>query len=370
VLLDYRPALRERTGVGEYVHEAARHLVATAPPAETLILFSASWRDRLTPGIIPGATVIDRTVPVSLLNFAWHRLAWPPVERLTGSRFDVVQSMHPLLIPSRHAARIVTIHDLDFLDHPERAEREIRRDYPTLARSHAARADQIVVNSRHTADAVTARFGIHSSRISVCPPGAPAWPRRGAEPTSGGCVLFLGTVAARKNPTALVHAYERLIARHPDAPPLALVGRVTDDAAAVVERIRRGPLAGRVELPGYVDEAARLDWFRRALVFVLPSHAEGFGMPVLEAMAAGVPVIAANRGAIPEVVGRAGRLIDPDHPDALAAALAEILSDRSLRERMADEGYRRAQQYSWASTAANLREAWTLALEHQRQRHG
>lgn len=370
MLLDYRPALRERTGVGEYVHEAARHLVATAPPAEALVLFSASWRDRLTPGVIPGATVIDRMVPVSLLNFAWHRLAWPPVERLTGSRFDVVQSMHPLLIPSRHAARIVTIHDLDFLDHPERAEREIRRDYPTLARSHAARADQIVVNSRHTADAVTTRFGIHPSRISLCPPGAPSWPRRGAEPTTGGCVLFLGTVTARKNPRALVDAYERLLARNPTPPPLALVGRVADDASDLADRVRRAPLAGHVELPGYVDEAARRDWFRRALVFVLPSHAEGFGIPVLEAMAAGVPVIASNRGALPEVVGGAGRLIDPDDPDALAAALAEILGDRSIRARMADEGYRRAQQFSWAGTAATLREAWALALEHQRQRHG
>ena len=87
-------------------------------------------------------------------------------------------------------------------------------------------------------------------------------------------------------------------------------------------------------------------------------------------MAAGVPVIASNRGALPEVVGAAGRLIDPDDPDALAAALGEILGDRSIRARMADEGYRRAQQFSWAGTAANLREAWALALEHQRQRHG
>ena len=137
VLLDYRAALRERTGVGEYVHEAARRLVATAPPAETLVLFSASWRDRLSSDVIPGATVLDRAVPVSLLNFAWHRLGWPPIERLTGSRVDVVQSLHPLLIPSRRAAQVVTICDLDFLDHPERTVREIRRDYPVLAASAA-----------------------------------------------------------------------------------------------------------------------------------------------------------------------------------------------------------------------------------------
>jgi glycosyltransferase involved in cell wall biosynthesis len=272
VLIDYRPALRERTGVGEYVHEAARHLVATAPPDEALVLFSASWRDRLTAGVVPGAAVLDRRVPVSLLNLAWHRLEWPPIERLADQPFDVVQSMHPLLLPSRQAARLVTIHDLDVLDHPERTRREIRRDYPALAGSHAARADQVVVNSRHTAESVAVRLGVPPSRITVCPPGAPAWPRRLTEPGDDGCILFLGTLAARKNLGVLLDAYERLIARQVPLPPLALVGRLDPDFRALVERTRRAPLAGHVEQPGYVDAEARLRWFRRALVFVFPSH--------------------------------------------------------------------------------------------------
>jgi glycosyltransferase involved in cell wall biosynthesis len=369
VLLDYRPALRERTGVGEYVHEAARHLVATAPTAETLVLFSASWRDRLRSDVVPGATVLDRRVPVRLLNFAWHRLAWPPVERLTGARFDVAQSLHPLLMPSRLAARLVTIHDLDFLDHPERTTREVRRDYPVLAAAHAARADQVVVVSRHTAEAVQTRLGIRPSHISLCPPGAPDWPRREREPADG-CLLFLGTVTARKNPGLLLDAYERLLARQPSVPPLALVGRIDPDAASVVERARRPPLAGRVELPGYVNADTRLDWFRRAVVFVLPSYAEGFGMPALEAMTVGVPVIAADCGALPEVVGSAGRLVNPDNPDALATAIADVLANPALRARMSEDGRHQAQQFTWIRTAQGLREAWSLALEHQRQRHG
>jgi glycosyltransferase involved in cell wall biosynthesis len=369
VLLDYRPALRERTGVGQYVHEAARHLVATAPPGETLVLFSASWRDRLTPDVIPGAGVVDRRMPVAALNLAWHRLEWPPIEWVTGGGFDVVQSLHPLLLPSRRAARVITIHDLDFLDHPERTVREIRRDYPALARSHARRADQIVVNSRHTAGAVAARFDVPIARISICPPGAPDWPRREAEPASGGCILFLGTLSARKNPGVLLDAYERLIAAMPAAPPLALVGRVEEDAAPLAARVRRPPLAGRVELPGYVDDQARRDWFSRALVFVLPSHAEGFGMPVVEAMTAGVPVLAANAGALPEVAGDAGRLIPPDDPAALAAALGEMLADRSLRDRLREAGWRQAGRFTWSRTAAGLRDAWQRAIDHRRERH-
>ncbi len=370
ILLDYRPALRERTGVGEYVHEAARALVATAPASEALFLFSSSLRDRLDPAIVPGATVIDRAVPVALLNFAWHRWDWPPVERLAGSAFEVVHAAHPLLVPSSRAARLVTIHDLDFLDHPERTEREIRRDYPVLARAHAERADQIVVISRHTARQVETRLHVPPSYISVCAPGAPEWPRRDGEPSAGGCLLFLGTLAPRKNLGVLLDAYERLLARDPAVPPLVLAGRITPESAPIVARTHRRPLAGHVELAGYVDDAARREWYRRALVFVLPSHTEGFGLPAVEAMVAGVPVVAADRGALPEVLGTAGRLIDPDDAEALAAVLAETLADAALRRRMSDDGWRQAQQFTWTRTAHGIRAAWALAIEHRRERHG
>ena len=146
ILLDYRPALVRRTGVGEYVHELARALAASPVPGEDIALFSASWKDRLAPDVVPGLRTIDRRVPVRALNYGWHRLGWPPVERLTGEAFEVVQSLHPLAIPAKRAARLITIHDLDFLDHPERTRAEIRRDYASLAPSHARAADGVVVN--------------------------------------------------------------------------------------------------------------------------------------------------------------------------------------------------------------------------------
>src|SRR5262249_54031558 len=153
--------------------------------------------------------------------FAWHRLEWPSVESVTGDRFDVVQSAHPLLIPSAEAARIVTICDLDFLDHPERTRAEIRRDYPTLATSHAQRADRVITISRDTARQIESRLGVPASRISICFPGAPDWNPREREPAAGP-ILFLGTIEPRKNVDRLVEAYERLIARWPAAPRLAL----------------------------------------------------------------------------------------------------------------------------------------------------
>ena len=84
ILLDYRPALRARTGVGEYAHELAAAILRQMPAGDTLTLFSSSWKDRLSPGTLPGARVIDRRVPVTVLNAAWHRAGWPPIEMLAG----------------------------------------------------------------------------------------------------------------------------------------------------------------------------------------------------------------------------------------------------------------------------------------------
>ncbi|MFI5177804.1 MAG: glycosyltransferase family 4 protein [Vicinamibacterales bacterium] len=368
-LLDYRPALRERTGVGEYVHELARALVQSAPAGESLTLFSSSLTDRLSPGTVPGAQTVDRRVPVRALNFAWHRLGWPPVESLAAGPYDVVHSTHPLLIPSRHAARLVTIYDLDFLDHPERTRAEIRRDYPALAADHARRADHVVVISQHTAREVQARLGVAADRISICYPGAPAWPRRDGEPANG-CVLFLGTLSPRKNLGTLLDAYEQLLARRPASPPLVLAGGVTADAESIVDRTRRPPLAGRVEVTGYVAPERRQDLYRRALVFVMPSFMEGFGMPVVEAMTCGVPVIAANRGALPEAVGQAGRLIDPEDAHALGLAIDALLGDAGERRRLSDAGVAQAARFTWAAAAAGVRHAWTAAVDHRSHRRG
>jgi glycosyltransferase involved in cell wall biosynthesis len=375
-MLDYRPALRQRTGVGEYVHELARALVASAPAGESLSLFSSSWKDRLDNTVVPGARTIDRRVPVRALNFAWHRLAWPPAEQLAGEAFDVVHGAHPLLIPASHAAQVVTVCDLDFLDHPERTGAEIRRDYAALARSHTQRADQVVVISHHTASDVERRLGVDASRIAICRPGRPDWRPRATEPASG-CVLFLGTLEPRKNLDVLLDAYERVLAVGPApsagrdrVPSLVLAGRPTPAAEGIVARAKRAPLAGHVELPGYIDADRRRELYERALVFVLPSQTEGFGMTALEAMTVGVPVIAANRGALPEVVGDAGRLFDPADSAALAGHLNDLLADAALRNRMRDAGWNRARTFSWSETAGAVRQAWTRSVARRQERRG
>lgn len=380
VLLDYRPALTQPSGVGEYTHQLARALLALYGPAGDgsldLTLFSSSWQDRFAPGPeLAGAQVADRRVPVRVLNLAWHRLGLPTAERLTGRRLDVTHSSHPLLLPSRAAAQVITIHDLDFLSHPERARAEIRRDYRARVRRHAHRAAQIVVPSRFTAGEVIRRLQVEECRVSVCRPGAPDWSPRAAMPPDG-YILFFGTLEPRKNIGALLDAYERLAAsrgpgtgaagRRKPLPPLLLAGRATRQARAWLDRIARPPLAGLVRHRGYADPADRRQLYEGARLLVQPSFEEGFGLPVLEAMTLGVPVVAASRGALPEVLGDAGLLVNPDRPDELAAAIERLLDDELTAGVCAARGPLRARHFRWHDTARHVYAAYELALDHHR----
>jgi glycosyltransferase involved in cell wall biosynthesis len=369
VLIDYRPALRNRTGVGEYTHQLVKALLGSHPPSSAdgvdLTAFSSSWKDRLDTREIPEAQTIDRRVPVSVLNFAWHRLEWPPIEMMTGRDYDVTHSLHPLLLPAARAAQVVTIHDLHFLAHPERTRAEIRRDYPALVREHAHRAARIVVPSRFTAGEVERQLGVPAERIAVCPPGAPAWTPRAITPPDG-YILFFSTIEPRKNVGGLLDAYERLIASGRQTPELVLAGRASEEAGPSLERLARAPLAGRVRHIGYVDPSNRLELYSGARLLVMPSFDEGFGIPVLEAMTLGVPVVASNRGALPEVLGDAGALVDPDEPAEMAGAIARLLEDNSYASACAAKGVLRAQQFNWTRTARLVHDAYRQAIEDRR----
>jgi len=363
ILIDYRPALGQRTGVGEYVHGLATALQARLSSPDSLTVFSSSWKDRLADDSVPGARHVDLRVPVRVLNYAWHRLEWPPIESLAGP-FDVVHSLHPLLMPSRRAARVVTVHDLYFLDSPSSTAGEIRRDYVALAADHVRRADGVVVNSNHTKRQVVERFHVDAERVTVCLPAAPAWPRRD-EPSVPGPVLFVGTVEPRKNVPGLLRAYSELVARRPDAPALILAGRLPADGIGALLQLEPA-IAGRVRAMGYVSDAERQRLYRQASMLVMPSFDEGFGIPALEAMTTGVPVVAARRGALPEVVGDAGLLVEIEDPGALAAAMERVLTDAGVRRQLADAGVRRAAQFVWDTSAASLYDAYRAALVRRR----
>jgi glycosyltransferase involved in cell wall biosynthesis len=366
ILVDYRPALRERTGVGEFVHELAKALARNS--GDTVALFTSSWKDRPAPSLaaeMPSARIVDRRIPVRALVWAWNRLEWPPVDWLAGS-CDVVHSQSPLLIPTS-AAQAVTVHDLDFLRHPEQMTAEIRRDYPALARSHAQRAQAVIVSSQYAAGEVIRELGLDRARVHVCPSGRPEWAAavadaRQAKPQRDGHILFMGTLSLRKNVGTLIDAYARMREKMAQAPPLVLAGHRTPASTRWEARCQQPPLAGHVTITGYVTSTQKMQLYEGARMLILPSYEEGFGLPVLEAMACGVPVIVSARGSLPEVAGTAAVPIDPDDVDGFTTEMQRLL-DRDAAADAAARGLAQAGRYSWTACAEAARRAYASAIE-------
>lgn len=366
VLLDYRPALRARTGIGEYVHELVKALVTTAPPGASVAAFSSSWKDRVSAElceVAPGVEVVDRRWPVRGLTWGWHRWGWPPVERLAG-RCDVVHSPTPLLVPASRAAQVVTVFDLHFLTAPTDVADVVRRDFVELAASHVARADHVIAGSDHAGRLLRQQLGLDGARITVTPLGAPAWAagvraRRGEN--RGRHLLFIGTLEPRKNLGLVFDACARLLARGQALPPLVVAGQEGTAGDAWRARAREAPLAGHVSFAGYVDAARREALFAEARAVVVPSLEEGFGLPALEAMACGVPVIAAPVGSLPDVMGGAGLFAPLAAPDAWADAITRVLDD-GVAEDLARRGLARASAFSWTATATATWRAYDRAI--------
>jgi alpha-1,3-rhamnosyl/mannosyltransferase len=172
----------------------------------------------------------------------------------------------------------------------------------------------------------------------------------------------MGTLEPRKNVGVLLEAYRLLLDRVPDAPPLWLAGGASEAAAPWLHAIEQPPLAGRVVHLGYVMAERRYELYTQASMLVLPSHLEGFGIPVLEAMTAGLPVVVSTGGALPEVVGDAAPAIPPDDAGGFATAMARYLTEPAAVALAVEKGLARSREYSWDASARTLLQVYTDAI--------
>jgi glycosyltransferase involved in cell wall biosynthesis len=266
---------------------------------------------------------------------------------------DLFHGLNQRMPGMRFRRRVATFHDL-FVMTGEYSTPEFRRRFARQAREAAARADLIVAVSAFTAAQVVSLLNVPQSRVRVIHHGTRelALPALRREKV----ILNVGAVQTRKNIARLVEAFETVDSEW----KLVLAGSSGYGAAEILARIERSPARDRISVTGYVppDELAR--WYRRAAIFAFPSLDEGFGMPVLEAMAAGTPVITSNRSALPEVAGEAALLVDPADTGALAQALLELVGKEELRRELAERGVLRARCFSWAKA---VRETWRVYQE-------
>jgi glycosyltransferase involved in cell wall biosynthesis len=356
--IDFRPALSRATGVGRYVEGLVSGL-QRIDRDNTYVLFASSLKERLpSASRPPNFLVTDRHIPVRILNALWHRVGAPSLDLLTGRLFDVVHSPTPLLLPSRHARSIVTIHDLFFLEQPDATEREIRRDYARLVRSHAKRADAVITVSETTAADVESRLSIPRERIHVVHHGVddrfkdrgPSGTNANEDASATKYLLAVATLEPRKNLPTLLEAISLLIRRGWGG-RLKIAGGNGVDTERVHRTIERLGLSDVVERLGYVGAAELPALYRRARALVMPSLWEGFGMPLLEAMASGVPIVASDIPVHREIAVDAAAYAPVDHPEALADAIERVWGDEKLRSCLVKAGLSRVSAFSWEDSA-------------------
>ncbi|GMR23699.1 MAG: glycosyltransferase family 1 protein [Acidobacteriota bacterium] len=349
--VDFRPALSRATGVGRYFQGLVSGLERLDHDND-YVLFSSSWKDRARKGSRPkNFRLVDRRVPVRVLNALWHRMETPSLDWLAGASIDVAHSPTPLILPSRHGRSIVTICDLFFLEHPEATSREIRRDYVNLIRSHVNRADAIIAISDTTASDVVNKLDVSPERVHVIHAGLDE--RFLAPSTQNGHQNYLLTVATlepRKNIPVLLEAVAVLKKRGWEG-RLRIAGGFGLDTPRIDEAIERLGLGGVVEKLGYVDSETLPSLYRGARAVVLPSLWEGFGLPLLEAMASDVPLVASDIAVHHEVAGEAAVFAEPHDANAFADAIEKVEADEALRTKLVLSGRERVSHFSWDASA-------------------
>jgi len=283
-----------------------------------------------------------------LRSFTWRtppnsrrRLLFENV-RVGGA--EVFHGLNQRLPSARYRCTVSTFHDL-FVLTGEYSTPEFRARFARQARDAAGRSDRIIAVSRFTARQVRDLLGVEESRIRVVPHGVrlPERVPRRRRPM----VLHVGAIQARKNLVRLVRAFQVL----PPEWRLVLAGGRGYGAERVFETIASSPARDRIDTPGYVSRARLEQLYATAGLLAFPSLDEGFGIPVLEAMAWGLPVLTSNRSALPEVGGEAVWYVDPLDEDELADGLSRLAGDPGLRERLSRRGRERAAQFRWEDSA-------------------
>jgi glycosyltransferase involved in cell wall biosynthesis len=260
-----------------------------------------------------------------------------------------------------HAIRCVcNIHDLIPLVHPEFTPRALKtRFYPVykaLMHQIARRVDTVVTGSESARRDIVRLLGIPGERIVVAPDGVAAhYGPAGEKPSARGgpkTVLYVGRSDPYKNLPGLVAVFARLVRETGMDVRLRIVGSPDARYPEAGEAARRLGVADRVEWSGYLDEAGLLKAYQEADVLALLSRYEGFGLPVLEAMACGTPVVCSDAASLPEVVGGAAWLVNPDDQAEAVVALREVLTNPAAAERLRTAGLERARQFTWQAAAA------------------
>lgn len=368
ILIDGR-ALLEPAGGG--VFEYAIRLTSALRDSGRFAysVWANTWRTETAPGV----DVMTR-IPNKLLHLAMRFNGRPKISALAGGKPDVLWMPNAHFAPPEPDVPLaLTVHDLSYELYPEFFSPKQRLWHRAVRpRALARRAAIILAVSETTKRDLVERWGIAPERVRVTFEGA----RAETEPDRATLestrrrhrlperfILHVGALEPRKNHLGLLDAYHQLrpLTRF-NGLGLVLAGPSGWNNASVLRAIRQSPYRDDIRLIGYVPETDRASLYRLASVFAFPSFYEGFGLPPLEAMAAGLPVVASHAGALGEVIGDAGMLTDPYRPAELADALATVLDSPALASLYAARGRARAKAFTWDACAKKTEDAVSRIL--------
>lgn len=365
VLIDFTQIPLKRTGAGIYAENIVREIIKIIEPEDQVYILLQ--RDEyVIQRLLQGAERAHAVVLPFLffrnrfLLMIFEQLILPFILRF--NRIDVVHSLHYTSPLWPHAAQVVTFHDLTMILWPSLHTRARRTIMPLYMRAAWKKANAILFVSSATQKDAERIFPASNNKREVTPLGvektffiSPALAQIKSVLDEFSLVypyfVYVGTLEPRKNVVNLIKAFER-IALEDESCELVIAGKLGWGYKSILDAIEVSPFKSRIRLLGYVSEDKKKALLSKSIALVYPSHYEGFGLPILEAMALGVPVITSKTSSMPEVAGDAALLIDPSSIQEIAHAMKQLLVDPCLSNDYKSRGPARASLYSWSSTAA------------------
>lgn len=353
-----------RAGIHQYISQVLAHLPKTA--GLDYVVFTRHQAPFLDEASITAVTTKIPTEKRSL-RILWEQIIWP--WQLWRSKSDLLHSMAFVTPVFTTKPAIITVYDLSFMHYPDQFPSLQRRYLTSQTRRSCQQAKRIITISESSKQDIHQFFGIPLHRIDVVYPGVDSIYQPNATEEierfrqakgHGRYLLHVGTLQPRKNINTLLEAFAQLA--EPDL-DLVLVGGKGWLFADIFAKVQQLNLEDRVHFTGYVPDEELPLWYSAAELLVFPSFYEGFGMPIIEAMACGTPVVAANNSSIPEATGNAGQLFEPTNVAACVDRLTAVLHDPQLSAKMRTLGLEHARQFSWERAGLETAEVYRRALE-------